>query len=134
MSSTSVQREPLVSSPSTVHASSQTDPVGFPTPRTPDFNIHESSFVLEADSSATLPTNWTFDGSLVPTLHSMNIVPGRPIKYFETAKRRREVRTDPQLSIRRNDLLCIAERSMNRSKAPGSRMMTCIADGHSKMK
>ena len=94
--------------------------------------MQETSFLLEADRVANHATHWTFDGPLVTMLNELIIVPGKPIKLFKTAKRRREVRTDRRLSVRRDDLLSIAEKYFNRSLAPGSRMLSRTAEGHFK--
>ena len=54
------------------------------------------------------------------------------IKEFKTAKKRREVKTDKDLSLRRDWLLSLAESSISRSEVPAPRLLSHSAEGHFK--
>ena len=107
-------------------------PIAVPIPETPldgEVSMQETSFALETNPDSDEVIDWIINSPLVNTLDEIQVVPGRSVRWFEAAKRRKEVKSDEKLSLRRDTLLCIAENFLDRSNVPASRVMSHAADG-----
>ena len=112
---------------------SQPNPEEIPIPGTP-MGYHvgnpQTSVALETDSMVDQTISWSFDGPLATSFDTVTVASNESNKWFEAAKRRREVKADKALSARRDALLVIAENVFDRSNAPAFRALSRVAEGH----
>ena len=128
--STPVRQEPLSLNvpitPGFLHTRSPLTPLNDPSQVMDDDEISfaDSSFAIELDSSNQVPTSYPFKGPLIAApLENVLVVPGKPLKNFKVAKRWREVKLDPELSLRREIILSIGEVYLDRTNVPSARVL-----------
>ena len=98
--------------------------------RREELSLENYPELITAEDLLDSPVVWDFSGPLSPGSPIQLTSPrSQPTIKIRTAGRRKIVRVDDRVWEMRNDLLCVADNSLDRSMAPGYRPLSPCAEG-----